>query len=117
MKKIIERMFNFNVSQEKDDYEKPDEEWEKDFKYVEDFLRKNKIDMEKEVVLHFLISKYFSGEETIELFLKFKDIPLNKFKIDIFYPEGNSFEERKKCILKSFNQLIDEYILEHQNKL
>ena len=49
--------------------------------------------------------------------MKCNDIPLEKFKIDIFYPQGKTFEERKKNIENSFDQIIDEYIIENLKEL
>lgn len=117
MKKLIEKIFDFGASDIVDEEEKTDEQWEKDYNFVENYIRNNKVPTEKDVIIQFLISKYFSGEEAVNIIMKCKDIPLEKFKIDIFYPQGKTFEERKKNIENSFDQIIDEYIIENLKEL
>ncbi len=117
MKKLIEKIFDFDASDIVDEEEKTDEQWENDYNYVENYIRNNKVPTEKDVIIQFLISKYFSGEEAVNIIMKCKDVPLEKFKIDIFYPQGKTFEERKKNIENSFDQIIDEYIIENLKEL
>ena len=117
MKKLIEKIFDFGASDIVDEEEKTDEQWENDYNYVENYIRNNKVPTEKDVIIQFLISKYFFFFVAVNIIMKCKDVPLEKFKIDIFYPQGKTFEERKKNIENSFDQIIDEYIIENLKEL
>ena len=107
MKKLIEKIFDFGASDIVDEEEKTDEQWENDYNYVENYIRNNKVPTEKDVIIQFLISKYFSGEEAVNIIMRCKDIPLEKFKIDNTNFQVLSLRFRNRI---SDNQFQFEYI-------
>ena len=61
MKKLIEKIFDFGASDIVDEEEKTDEQWEKDYNFVENYIRNNKVPTEKDVIIQFL---YFRHQRT-----------------------------------------------------
>lgn len=92
-----------------DSYEKSDKNWEMDNIYIDKKFREHGIDNNRKILARTLISKYFSGREAIELLLITKDIPLDKFTINMFSFKEKNFENSKKRILNSFRLLIKNF--------
>ena len=102
---------------DEESYEKLDKDWEMDNIYIDKKFREYGIDNNRKILARLLISKYFSGREAIELLLITKDIPLDKFTINIFYFNENNCENSKKIILNSFRLLIKNFYSVKEKRL
>lgn len=112
MGSFFKKMFEFVEDDRKDDKlvisreYKSDDEVERDYEYFQERQIFNYYGESMSSIVDLLIGDCFSAQETIDILEKYKKIPFSKYRIEMFFSDYETIEERKQEIIKRLENLL-----------
>ena len=112
MGNFFKKMFEFGENDKREDKPavlreyKSEDEIDRDYEYFQERQFFNVYGENMNFIVDLLVGDCFSAQETLDILEKYIKIPVSKYKIDMFFIDYTTINERKQEILRRLDSLM-----------